>query len=415
MNDAIPGSVRAGCPFHQATSTPGFPVPREKRFDPPGLYSEIRESGRIEKVRIWNGSHAWLITRYDDFRAVMADPRFSADISRKGYPTVNASMQVARGKYPSLISMDAPQHTRHRRMLTAEFAIKRVEAYRPRIKSIVDKLLDAMISRGGPIDLVRNFALPIPSLVICELLGVPYEDHEFFQSKANILASENSSREEALAAGEELCDVYLRGLIRKKCIDPRDDVLSRLAVNQMKSGELTEDELVSMARLLLIAGHETTANMTALGTLLLLQHRDQWDLLCNDLSLVPNAVEELLRYLDPTHYGRRRVALEDVELRGQTIRAGEAVIALGMTANRDGAVFSEPDKFDIRRDARHHVAFGYGPHQCLGQPFARIELQTALHELIRRLPGLRVAAPEDSLRFKDEMFVYGVKELPVTW
>ncbi|MDB5796131.1 MAG: putative cytochrome hydroxylase [Paucimonas sp.] len=402
------------CPFHEV-EPPAFPCPRANPLNPPPYYGELRDSGQLQKLRLWDGSLAWIITRYDDFRAVVSDPRFSADITREGYPTVNAGMKVARGKYPSLITMDAPRHTRHRRMLTGEFAVKRMEAYRPKIQRIVTELIDAMVEHGGPLDLVEHLALPIPSLAICELLGVPYEDHDFFQAKAKVLASHKTSREEALAAGHELCEVYLRGLIRKKDAHPEDDILSRLVVKQLRTGELSEDELISMSRLLLIAGHETTANMTAMGTLLLLQHREQWEALRADPALVPQAVEEMLRFLDPTHSGRRRVALEDVELRGTTIRAGEGVIALGLSANRDGNAFPEPDRFDIRREARHHVAFGYGNHQCLGQPLARIELQTVFTELIRRLPGLKLAVPGDSLHFKDEMFVYGVKELPVQW
>lgn len=404
----------AACPFHAGGGL-DFPPPRTNPLNPPPCYTGLRESGQLARARLWDGSHAWLITRYDDLRAVLGDRRFSADITRPGYPTVNAGMKEARGSYPSFITMDAPRHTQHRRMLTGEFAVKRMEALRPRIAQIVDELIDAMVERGGPLDLVEHLALPIPSLAICELLGVPYEDHDFFQQLAKVMASHTTTAQEARAASHALCEVYLRGLIRKKRADPQDDILSRLAVHQMGEGHLSEDELVSMSRLLLIAGHETTANMTAMGSLLLLQHRDQWDLLRADPSLVPQAVEEILRFLDPTHSGRRRVALEDVELRGQRIRAGEGVIALSLSANRDAAAFPEPDTFDIRREARHHVAFGYGVHQCLGQPLARIELQTVFAELVRRLPGLRLAGDAQTLRFKDEMFIYGVKELPVTW
>ncbi|NYT83867.1 cytochrome P450 [Alcaligenaceae bacterium] len=402
------------CPFG-AGADPAFPPPRRNPTDPPPYYAELRESGKLAKARLWDGSEAWLITCYDDFRAVLGDRRFSADISRPGYPTVNAGMKEARGSYPSFITMDAPRHTQHRRMLTGEFAVKRMEAYRPRIVQIVNELIDAMERRGGPLDLVEHLALPIPSLAICELLGVPYEDHDFFQEQAKVMASHNTSVEQAKAASHALCEGYLRSLIRKKRADPQDDILSRLVVNQLCAGHLSEDELVSLSRLLLIAGHETTANMTAMGSLLLLQHREQWELLREDPGLLPQAVEEILRFLDPTHSGRRRVALEDVELRGETIRAGEGVIALSLSANRDQAAFPEPDTFDIRREARHHVAFGYGVHQCLGQPLARIELQTVFSELIRRLPGLRLAVGKETLRFKDEMFIYGIKELPVEW
>lgn len=414
MSQNTASSPATGCPFKHLDPA-SFPLPRENPIHPPPYYGGLRESGELARVRLWDGSQAWLVTRYEDFRAVMGDSRFSADITREGYPTVNAGMKVARGTYPSLISMDAPKHTKHRRMLTAEFAIRRMESYRPKILRIVNELIDAMLEKGGPLDLVDHLALPLPSFAICEMLGVPYEDHDFFQSKAKVLASHLTTREEALAAGNELCEVYLRQLIRRKDAEPQDDILSRLIVNQVRTGELNEDELVSLARLLLIAGHETTANMTSLGALLLLQNPDQWQALQADPGLVPQAVEEILRFLDPTHAGRRRVAREDVELRGQTIRAGEGVIALSLSANRDSGAFPEPDRFDIHREARHHVAFGYGAHQCLGQPLARIELQTVFTQLLLRLPKLRLAVPEGALQFKHEMFIYGVKELPVSW
>jgi cytochrome P450 len=413
------GAPAGGCPFlaaqAQGGEIPSFPLPRNNPLNPPPHYGHLRNSGSLGKVRLWDGSEAWLITRYEDFRAVLSDPRFSADITRQGYPTVNAGMKVARGNYRSFITMDPPEHTAHRRMLTGEFAVRRMESYRPRIQRIVDGLIDNMIARGGPVDLVSDLALPIPSLAICEMLGVPYEDHDFFQSRARILASHTTTREEALAASEELCEVYLRQLIRKKDSCPEDDIISRLVANHVRKGDLTENELISMVRLLLIAGHETTANMTSLGALLLLRHPDQWAQLQSNPALVPQAVEEMLRFLDPTHSGRRRVALEDVNVGGHLVRAGEGVIALSLSANRDAGAFPEPDRFDINREARHHVAFGYGVHQCLGQPLARIELQTVFATLVRRMSTLKLAAPVEQLKFKDEMFIYGVKTLPVTW
>jgi cytochrome P450 len=413
----------AGCPFlaGQAAAAsktgdiPHFPLPRDNPIDPPPHYAGLREANALGKVRLWDGNDAWLITRYEDFRSVLGDPRFSADITRQGYPTVNAGMKVARGNYRSFITMDAPQHTAHRRMLTGEFAIKRMEAFRPKIQRIVDGLIDDMLARGGPLDIVSDLALPIPSLAICELLGVPYEDHDFFQSRARVLASHTTTTEQALAASHELCEIYLRQLIRKKDADPQDDILSRLVVNHVRKGDLTENELISMARLLLIAGHETTANMTSMGVFLFLQHPEQWAELQANPVLVPQAVEEVLRYVDVTHSGRRRVALEDVHVGGQLIRAGEGIIALSVSANRDDAAFPEAHRFDIRREARHQVAFGYGVHQCLGQPLARMELQVVFATLARRMPTLRLAAPAESLKFKDEMFIYGIKCLPVAW
>jgi cytochrome P450 len=405
------------CPYLASMTGQPMPFPpqRSMPLEPPSEYAVLRKHKPLIKARIWDGSEAWLITRYEDFRNMLGDSRFSADITRQGYPTLNAGMKVARGNYRSLISMDAPEHTAHRRMLTAEFTVKRINAFRPRLQKIVDDLIDNMLAKGGSLDLVEHLALPIPSLAICELLGVPYEDHDFFQSRANIIASQTTTKEVAMQATKELCEDYLRELIRTKDRDPGDDVLSRLIVNQMRPGNLSEQDLVSMVRLLLIAGHETTANFTAMGVLLLLQHPEQLRALREEPALIPQAVEEILRYLDITHLGRRRVALEDVQLGEQLIRAGEGVIALSLSANRDDDVFPEPDTFNIHREARHHVSFGYGVHQCLGQPLARAELQIVFETLFRRIPALRLAVPMESLQFKYEMFIYGVKSLPVAW
>jgi cytochrome P450 len=210
---------------------------------------------------------------------------------------------------------------------------------------------------------------------------------------------------------------YLRTLVERKNGDPSDDLLSRLIVEQLRTGQMDIEDIVSMGLLLLIAGHETTANMIALGTVALLENPDQLAELrdTDDPKLVANAVEELLRYLTIVHNGRRRVALEDIEIGGEVIRAGEGVVIATEVANRDEAAFPDPDTLDIHRAARHHVAFGYGVHQCLGQPLARVELQVVYSTLYRRIPSLALAVPVDELPFKHDMAIYGVHALPVTW
>jgi cytochrome P450 len=413
------GAAAAGCPFSGKNSTAGelpkFPMARTAPFDPPPQYAEFRRSMPVVKVSLWNGNHAWLVSRYDDVRQVLADPASSSDITHPNYPSQNAGMRVARGNYRSFITMDAPTHTAHRRMLTQEFSVKRMEAMRPAVQRIVDQLLDEMLKGEPHADLVDRFALPLPSLVICDLLGVPYTDHDFFQDRARILASHKTTPEEAVAVSRELCQDYIGSLIREKDRNPQDDLLSRLVVNHMRPGHLTFDDVVAMSRLLLIAGHETTANTTALGTLLLLQHPEKIEELRNNPALVPNAVEELLRFLDVTHSGRRRVATADMVVAGQLIKAGEGIITLNASANRDESAFPNADVFDIHRDAQHHVAFGYGVHQCLGQNLGRIELQAVFSTLFRRIPTLRLDAPIESLKFKQDMFVYGVEALPIAW
>ncbi len=405
----------AKCPFSESRAILDFPLQRTCPFDPPPEYKRLRAEQPVAKVRLWNGGDAWLITRYDDFRKVLTDPRFSSYPTRPGYPGANPGMSLARQKYRTFISMDPPEHTVHRRMLTGDFSVKRMELMRPKLQSIVDKLIDDMIEKGPPAELVEDFSFPLPSFVICELLGVPYSDHAFFQDRAKIIASNKTTAEEAAVATRELCEEYIGDLIKKKDANPGDDLLSRLVVSYMRTGQLTHTEMIGVARQLLVAGHETTANTTALGILLMLNHPDQIEALRNDPRLVNGAVEEILRFLDVTQAGRRRVALEDVEVGGQLIRAGEGIIVANPSADRDENAFADPDRFDIRRDARHHVAFGYGVHQCLGQPLARVELQVVFGTIFKRLPNLRLAAPFESLEFKNDMFVYGVEKLPVSW
>jgi cytochrome P450 len=397
-------------------SIPAYPMQRSCPFDPPPELGRLQAEDPVTKVRIWDGSTPWLITRYADQRAVLADPRFSADARKDGYPATSRGVAARRRTSRAFITMDNPEHDVYRRMLTRDFMIKRVEALRPRIQSIVDGLLDELERQGPPADLVANFALPVPSLVICELLGVPYGDHEFFQRCSRVMISRDSAVEDSLRVTEELKS-YLVDLVDAKTAAPADDLLSRLVETQLEPGSLTREQIADMAVLLLVAGHETTANMIGLGTVALLENPAQLAELrdTDDPKLVANAVEELLRYLTIVHGGRRRVAVEDVEVGGQLVRAGEGVILANDAGNRDAEAFPEPDVLDIHRPARHHVAFGYGIHQCLGQPLARVELQVVYSTLYRRLPGLALAVPLDELPFKHEMLVYGVHELPVTW
>jgi cytochrome P450 len=328
-----------------------------------------------------------------------------------GFPFLVAGRrELLKRTTPAFIRMDDPEHARLRRMLTSDFIIKRVESQRPMIQQIVDEALDRMIASGSPADLVSTFALPVPSLVICLLLGVPYEDHGFFQSASRTLLDSLSSAEQAGEASRQLTE-YLTGLAASKRAAPDDSILGRLVTRE----ELSLAEAAATGLLLLVAGHETTANMIALGTLALLDRPEQATRLRAEPALVPGAVEELLRYLTIVHTGLPRVALEDVELEGTLIRAGEGVICMLSTANRDDDVFAEGDSLEVDRDARRHLAFGFGIHQCLGQPLARAELQIALETLFRRLPGLRLAVPFEAVEYRTEMLIYGVRELPVAW
>ncbi|EWC61087.1 putative cytochrome P450 hydroxylase [Actinokineospora spheciospongiae] len=382
-------------------------------FDPPPAARAKQEEGPLARVGLWDGSTPWLVTRHAEQRALMADPRVSADITRPGYPS--SAPIPPGGTSISFILMDDPEHGRLRRMVTAPFATKRVQALRPAIQRIVDDLVDELLAGPNPVDLVDAFALPVPSLVICELLGVPYADHEYFQDSSKTIVKRDVSTEQRTAAMGKLMS-YLDDLVGTKMEHPADDLLSGLAT-RVEAGELTRSEAAQMGVLLLIAGHETTANMIALGTLALFENPDQLALLrdSDDPTLVASAVEELLRYLNITHSGRRRVATADIPVGDQVIRAGEGLIMANDIANRDAEVFPDPDRLDLRRDARRHLAFGFGVHQCLGQQLARLELQVVYSTLYRRIPTLELATDLDKVPFKHDGAVYGVYELPVRW
>lgn len=396
-----------------------YPAQRDSRcpFDPPPELVERQQAGRLTKVRIADDRAPWLVTRYADQRALLADPRLSSDIRNPGYPQPDAA--AAGESKISFILMDDPEHARLRRMVTAPFMVKRIRSMRPRVQQIADQLIDDLLAGPKPADLVDAFALPLPSLVICELLGVPYSDHEFFQENSKVIISRATDRKQSGAAMAALTS-YLDELMQRKLTEPGDDLLSGLG-ERVRAGELSSGEAAQMGMLLLIAGHETTANMIALGTLALLEHPDQLALLRDvedddaGARLVASAVEELLRYLTITHNGRRRVATEDIEFDGQVIKAGDGVIFPGDIGNRDPDVFDDPDRLDVTRDARHHVAFGFGVHQCLGQPLARMELQVVYSTLYRRIPTMSLATELESIRFKTDASVYGVRELPISW
>ncbi|WP_172651726.1 cytochrome P450 [Rhodococcus opacus] len=406
------------------TEAPVFPMQRDVArcpFDPPAPLAEWRREGALRRVRIWDGSEPWLVTRHEDIRAVLSHPTISADTDNPGYPHSSAAIKARRARAKTFFQMDGPEHDDPRRILARDFTAKRMQALRDRIQQIVDSLIDELLAGPKPVDLVEAFALPVPSLMICELLGVPYTDHDLFQRLSKVFVAKTSSPEQTTAAAEELIG-FIAGLVDAKSADPGDDVLSRLAVEQLNPGLMTREEVARMGLLLLTAGHETSANMIALGTAALLGRPDQVELLrtSEDPALLAGAVEELLRYLTIVHSGLRRVATQDMEIAGTIIRQGEGVILSLDSGNRDTSAFpgdtaEGPDALDITRQARHHLAFGFGVHQCLGQQLARVELQVVFGTLFRRIPTLALAEPLDEVAFKHDMSIYGVHRLMVTW
>ncbi|WP_194918490.1 cytochrome P450 [Catenulispora rubra] len=379
-------------------------------FDPPPAYDQAREQHPVAPVRLFDGTTAWMLTRHQDVRAVLQDRRFSADAAKSGFPFLSPGRRELAAGNPTFIRMDDPEHARLRRMLTSDFIIKRVEEMRPQVRAIAVELLDAMTRDRDHADLVAEFALPLPSLVICLLLGVPYEDHAYFQKCSSTLLNANSTAAQVEQARDEL-NAYIKQLAAAKRESDDGGIISRLIHRE----DLTCDEVATMGTLLLVAGHETTANMTSLSILTLLRNPDQMERLRSDPTLIRGAVEEMLRYLSIVHTGLPRVATEDVEVGGQTIRAGEGVLLMINTANRDDEAFPDADSVDVGRDARRHLAFGFGVHQCLGQPLARAELQIALDVLLNGLPKLRLAVPFEQIPFRHDMLIYGVHSLPVAW
>jgi cytochrome P450 len=396
---------------------PEFPMTRSAPFDPPPAYAQLRAEAPVSRAVLPGGRPVWLISGHENVRQILADPRVSSDRTRSGFPMIvqvspeqlRKSMSFGR----SLIGSDPPEHTAQRRMLITEFTVRRVQAMRPRIEQIVNERIDAMLAGDQPADLVKALALPVPSLVICELLGVPYADRDFFQERTKLLLRRSSGQADREAASNELTS-YFDQLIKAKAADPGDDLLGRLILRNRETEVFSHDLLVGLSTLLLVAGHETTANVIALGTLALLEHPDQLVALTADPALVPAAVEEMLRYLNIVEAGFR-VATADIEIAGTVIRAGEGLVALAASANRDDSAFGHSGVFDIERGARHHVAFGYGIHQCLGQNLARMELDVVFRNLFRRIPGLHLAIPVADVPFKGDSIIYGVHELPVAW
>ena len=398
---------QADLPVFPGSRSPSCP------FDPPEPYADYRREEGLRRV-LWNGRPVWLVSRYADIRAVMSDPRVSADPRRPGFP--DSALAAAGQEMPmSFPRMDDPEHARLRRMLTGEFTVRRVERMRPHLREVVDGFLDQMIAKGRPADLVGDYALPIPSMVISLMLGVPYADHDLFQRHSGTLLTMGATAADKTAAATAIF-TYLLDLVARKEREPGDDIISR-QVRHVAAGELSRETVVVNAMALLIAGHETTANMIALGALALLTDPSQLAVVrdTDDPARVAGAVEELLRYLTIVQDAVARVATEDITVGGQLVRAGEGLMMNLPSGNRDAAFTDRADTLDVRRDLRGHLAFGYGTHQCLGQSLARVELQTALPALLRRLPGLRVAVPLEQIVFRDDMSTYGVRELPVTW
>ncbi|NEA33593.1 cytochrome P450 [Streptomyces sp. SID13031] len=381
-------------------------------FGPPLRYAQLRDEQPISQITLWDGSKAWFLTRQQDVRAALADERISADNSRPGFPLVSPGSEELTAHNPTIVRMDPPEHSRQRAMVTGDYTHKAVSRIRPQIQQVVDRLVDSMVAKHPPADLVVEFAQPLAAEVTCMSLGIPFPGQDFFRRVSSTIPNHYAGQDKLDAANDELTQ-FLTDLVEHKAGQPGDDLLSRLVAE--RSGELTRDEIIAMARLLLVGNYDPAATAIAMGIAALFFHPEQLAALRHDPSLISNGLDELLRYMTIHHTGLPRVAVEDTEIGGQSIKAGEAVLCYLPAANFDPEWFESPETLDLRRGSSGNVSLGYGIHRCLGQHLAKLEMEVAIDTLIRRIPNLRLAVELDEVRFSQETALYGVSELPVSW
>ncbi len=390
----------------------------EFKANPHPFYARLRVESPVPSVTLPNKQTAWLITRYDDVEAALKDERFVKD-RRNALTPEQASKQpwvpaIFLPLTRNMLDLDVPDHTRLRALVHKAFTPRLVERMRERIERLTDELLDGP-ERRGRMDLISEYALPVPTTVIAEMLGIPVEDRHRFHRWSSTIVSTDSSGWGMLKAipGVVAFMRYIRKLVRTRRGEPKDDLLSALVQTEEAGEQLSEDELLAMIFLLLVAGHETTVNLIGNGVLALLRHPDQMQALRQDPALIKSAVEELLRYDGPLETATERYAREDVRIGAITIPRGAVVFAVLASANRDEQKFVNPDSLDITRTPNKHLAFGLGIHYCLGAPLARLEGQIAIGTLLRRVSNLRLAVAPEALRWRSGVVLRGLKALPV--
>lgn len=396
---------------------PDFPFQRGA-FAPPAEYAELRAVAPVTRVRMADGAAAWLVTRHDLVRQVLADPRFSTNPLTPGYPalTLGRVALLAAETPQTFIRLDPPRHGEVRRMFVREFTFARVAAMRPRIEAVADDLLDAMARRGPPADFFADFAVPLPTIVTADFLGIPSTDHLFFQERSRTRVAIDLGPDAPIEAARQM-RARIDAILIERLAKPEDrsDLIGRMLADHVVPGVMTRDEAAATLELLMMAGHETTANMLTLGLLSMLLEPTGLAAFASGEDSIRQAVEEMLRFHTIVQYNGLRAALEDAEIGGVTIRKGEGVLALIAAANRDPAMFPDPDRFDPVRDATGHLGFSHGPHQCLGQALARLEMRVAFARLGARFPGLRLGVPVNDLVFRYGSLVHGVDRLPIAW
>ncbi|QHC20455.1 cytochrome P450 [Streptomyces sp. GS7] len=388
----VPGAQPRGCPF-----------------DPPDDYRRVQQDGDPVVVTLQHGRQGRLLTRYKDVRKALKDGHFSSSL--------HVLPPVIDGQSPPgwIFGMDPPEHTRYRRLLADMFSVRRMRRFEPRVERIVGERLEEIRGRGGPADLMKDFAWPISARVSCDLLGTTLDDQERFERQVGRLVGADVTPEVFVATYQEMW-FHMLDLVRAKRTQPGDDVLSELLAAEDERGPLSDEEAASIGLQLRIAGKDLVAHAIGLGIFVLLRTPDQLDLLRKDPELVDNAVDELLRYLPINNMGSVRKATEDAAAGDQQIAGGEVIVASLTAANRDERTFPDADRLDLtRRNAVQHVAFGHGAHRCLGQHQARLMIAVSLRELLRHFPELRLAVAAEQVPPYEDMAFYGVAELPVTW
>lgn len=397
--------------MHDAAATPAMPLERTCPFDPPPEYARLRASEPVSKVSTPYGDEAWVITRYDDVRAALVDKRISSDSSQPGFPS---NFPIRGQTIPGFfMQMDPPDHTRLRRMLTKEFTSQHVKQLEPEMAELVSTAVREFAASEPPADLLGVLLAPLTWRLISGLIGVPRETADFFGDR--LAKGLRVVPDAAQGIAEFEVFAFWDMLVAAKQEHPTDDLIGRVVKEYVHPGDLEHDELVMMGNVLLNASYDTTVKMAALGFAVLLAHPDQYAELAATPALARSTVDELLRYLTINHTGVPRVALEDVEIGGQTIPAGDGVVLMLNSANRDDEAFETPDRFDIHHQSQHHLAFGAGRHKCLGSGLATAYLEMLFTAVATHAPALRLAVPADELPFGYDKNPYYVSALPVSW